>query len=250
MRQHLNYRSGNPALSSSIFSAETVKRTGQDPVMTLNGAVDKSILCLSLLLSFGIAGFKFQQSLQGFLIPGVIIGLIVALVTVFKKEYAPITVPLYAGIQGIVLGIISASFEQIFDGIVFQAIGLTSGIFFTLLFLYKTKIIQATENFKLGIAAATGGVFLLYAVNFIMSFFGSGIPVLNPMNSSLMSIGISLVIVVIAALNLVVDFDFIEEGAEQGVPKYMEWYAAFGLMVTLIWLYLEILKLLAKLRSR
>ena len=125
--------------------------------------------------------------------------MIVALVTVFKKEYSPITVPLCAGIQGIVLGIISASFEQIFDGIVFQAIGLTSGIFFTLLILYKTKIIQATENFKLGIAAATGGIFLLYAVNFIMSFFGSGIPVLNPMNSSLPSIGISLVIVVIAS---------------------------------------------------
>lgn len=250
MSQHLNYRSGNPALSSETFSAEAYKMDANPQVMTLNGAVDKTILCLSLLFSFGIAGFKFHESLQGFLIPGVIAGLIVALITVFKKEHAPITAPLYAGIEGILLGIISASFEKAFDGIVFQAIGLTFGIFFTLLLLYKTRVIKASENFKLGIAAATGGVFLLYAVNFIMSFFGSGIAVLDPMNSSLMSIGISLVIVVIASLNLVVDFDFIEEGAEQGVPKYMEWYAAFGLMVTLIWLYLEILKLLAKTRSR
>ncbi|MGC6456479.1 MAG: Bax inhibitor-1/YccA family membrane protein [Coraliomargaritaceae bacterium] len=250
MSQHLNYRSGNPALSSAIFSAEAYKANASRPVMTLNGAVDKTILCLSLLLSCGIAGFKFHESLQGFLIPGVIAGLIVGLITVFKKEYAPITAPIYACVEGIVLGIVSASFEQLFDGIVFQAIGLTSGIFFSLLFLYKSRLIKPTENFKLGIAAATGGIFLLYAVNFIMSFFGAGIPVLNPMNSSMLSIGISLVIVVIASLNLVVDFDFIEEGAEQGVPKYMEWYAAFGLMVTLIWLYLEILKLLAKLRSR
>ena len=137
-----------------------------------------------------------------------------------------------------------------FSGIAFQAIYLTCGIFLTLLFLYKFKIIQASENFKLGLVAATGGIFLVYLISFIMGFFGVNIPIMNPLNSSLMSIGFSLFVVIIAALNLVLDFDFIEAGAENGAPKYMEWYSAFGLMVTLVWLYLEILKLLSKLRSR
>ena len=148
------------------------------------------------------------------------------------------------------MGSISYMFNQAYEGIVMQAIGLTLGILASLLLAYRSGMIKATENFKLGIAAATGGIFLLYFVSFIMSFFGSGISVLDPSNSSLMSIGISLFIVVIASLNLVIDFDFIEEGAEKGAPKYMEWYGAFGLLVTLVWLYLEILKLLSKLRSR
>ena len=141
-------------------------------------------------------------------------------------------------------------FNQAYEGIVMQAIGLTLGILASLLLAYRSGMIKATENFKLGIAAATGGIFLVYMANFIMSFFGASISVLDPTNSSLMSIGISLFIVVIASLNLVLDFDFIEEGAEKGAPKYMEWYGAFGLLVTLIWLYLEILKLLSKLRNR
>ena len=128
---------------------------------------------------------------------------------------------------------------------------LTLGILFALLFAYKTKIIKATENFKLGLFAATAGVGVVYLISFFMSIFGSGgLPVMNPNNSSMISIGFSLVVVVIASLNLVMDFDFIENGAERGAPKYMEWYGAFGLLVTLIWLYLEILRLLAKLSSR
>ena len=131
-----------------------------------------------------------------------------------------------------------------------QAILLTIGIFSALLFAYKTKVIQPSENFKLGLFAATGGIFLIYLINMIMSFFGSGLSIMSIQNASLMSIGFSIVVVVIAALNLVLDFDFIEQGSEQGAPKYMEWYGAFGLLVTLIWLYLEILRLLAKLQSR
>ena len=131
-----------------------------------------------------------------------------------------------------------------------QAIFLTFGIFATLLFAYKTKVIKPTENFKLGVFAATGGIAIVYLASFIMSMFGSGMSIMSPDNSSLMSIGFSLFVVVIASLNLVMDFDFIEEAAESGAPKYMEWYGAFGLMITLIWLYIEILNLLMKLRSR
>ena len=141
-------------------------------------------------------------------------------------------------------------YSNLYDGIVQQAILLTIGIFSALLFAYKTKVIQPSENFKLGLFAATGGIFLIYLVNMIMSFFGSGLSIMSIQNASLMSIGFSIVVVVIAALNLVLDFDFIEQGSEQGAPKYMEWYGAFGLLVTLIWLYLEILRLLAKLQSR
>ena len=142
---------------------------------------------------------------------------------------------------------ISFVFNTQYEGIVSTAILLTLSILVALLMAYQSGWIKPTENFKLGIFAATGGIALMYLVNFIMGFFGSGLGVLNPMNSSPMSIGISVVIVIIAALNLVLDFDFIEEGAERGAPKYMEWYAAFGLLVTLVWLYLEkILRLLAK----
>ena len=176
--------------------------------------------------------------------------MIVAIVTIFKKQWSPITVPIYSLLQGLFLGGISYIFNQMYDGIVLQAVLLTGAILFSLLFAYKSGLIKATENFKLGVAAATGGIFIVYMISFVMSFFGSGLPILDINNSSLMSIGFSLFVVVIASLNLVLDFDFIEQGAEIGAPKYMEWYGAFGLLVTLIWLYIEILRLLAKLRGR
>jgi uncharacterized YccA/Bax inhibitor family protein len=141
-------------------------------------------------------------------------------------------------------------YESAFDGIAIQAIGLTFGILASLLICYKSGLIKPTENFKLMVVAGIGGIFLLYLASFIMSFFGSAISLLSPTNSSLMSIGLSFGIVCFASLSLVLDFDFIEEGAEKGMPKHMEWYGAFSLMVTLIWLYLEILRLLAKMRSR
>ena len=175
-------------------------------------------------------------------------GLVVGLITVFKKEWAPVTAPLYCVLQGLFLGIVSAIFEQMFPGIVLQAVLLTFGTLATLLLAYQTGLIKATENFKLGVTAATGGIMLIYLINFVMSFFGSGIPYIH--ESGTFGILFSLFVVVIAALNLVLDFDFIENGVEQKAPKYMEWYAAFGLLVTLIWLYIEILRLLAKMRSR
>ncbi len=153
-------------------------------------------------------------------------------------------------LEGLALGGISSIYAHEYTGIVQQAIFLTFGIFFTLLFAYKTKIIKATENFKLGVFAATGGIAIVYLASFVMSFFGSGMSIMDSSNGSWMSIGFSLFVVVIASLNLVMDFDFIEDASEKGVPKYMEWYGAFGLLVTLVWLYLEILRLLSKLNSR
>ena len=137
-----------------------------------------------------------------------------------------------------------------YEGIVTDAIFLTVGILLSLLMAYKSGLIKPTENFKLGVVAATGGIFIIYLISVIMSLFGSGMSIMDPNNGSLMSIGFSIFVVIIASLNLVLDFDFIEEGSERGAPKYMEWYGAFGLLVTLIWLYLEILRLLAKLNSR
>ena len=173
-----------------------------------------------------------------------------ALITIFKKKWAPYTVSGYSLLEGLALGGLSRFFEMQYPGIVSQAIFLTFGILAALLIAYKTGIIKPTENFKLGVFAATGGIAIMYFISFIMSIFGSGMSILNTNNTSMLSIGISLFVVVIASLNLVLDFDFIEEGAERGAPKYMEWYGAFGLLVTLIWLYLEILRLLAKLYSR
>ena len=237
-------RSGNPVLTQKAFSTPITR----GDKMTLNGTVNKTFL--SLLLLVGCAYFTYDEMNFTLLIGGAIVGFIVALITVFKKSWAPITVPIYAIAEGFVLGGISFLYSAQYEGIVSNAIFLTLGILISLLMLYKSGYVKATENFKLGVFAATGGIALVYLANFIMGFFGSSIGVLNPMNSSLLSIGFSLFVVVIAALNLVLDFDFIEKGVENGAPKYMEWFGAFGLLVTLIWLYLEILRLLAKLNNR
>ena len=245
MNRHLSLRSGNPALTKNTFKNMDFSNANR---MTLEGTVNKTII--ALLLLFFSASYSFSTANVSFVWFGFIAGFILALVTIFKKHLAPYTVPLYAIFEGLALGGVSYIYASMYTGIVQQAIFLTFGIFGSLLFAYKTRIIKPTENFKLGIFAATGGIFLVYLISFIMSFFGSGLSIMNPQNSSLMSIGFSLFVVVIASLNLVLDFDFIEEASEQGAPKYMEWYGVFGLLVTLVWLYLEILRLLAKLNSR
>ena len=249
-------RSGNPALSESTFldlGSGTVVRRDAD-AMSLNGTVNKTAFLLVLVLATSM--FTWSKAYAGAgagLMPwvwgGAIGGLVLALVTVFKKQWAPVTAPLYAAVEGLFIGAISAVFEQRFPGIVIQAVGLTFGTMAALLVAYRSGLIKATENFKLGVVAATGGIALLYLVNIGMGLFGfEGMGFIH--DSSLLGIGFSAVVVVVAALNLVLDFDFIEQGVEQGAPKYMEWYAAFGLLVTLVWLYLEILRLLSKLQSR
>ena len=244
MSSHLSLRSGNPVLSKKTFD----NTFSVSEKMTIEGTVNKTGVSLLILVGTGYLTF---DTLNPILLIGCGIGgFIFALVTIFKKEWAPITVPIYAALQGAMLGGISYMYNYLYDGIVTNAILLTVGILVSLLIAYRSGYIKATENFKLGIFAATGGIAIVYLVNFIMGFFGSGIGVMNINNASPLSIGFSIVVVIIAALNLVLDFDFIEEGSEKGAPKYMEWYGAFGLLVTLIWLYLEILRLLAKLNSR
>jgi len=245
MSNHLSMRSGNPALQASTFKKHLTSSVERK--MTLSGTVNKT--GISLLLVIISAGYTWgNPGMHIMMIPAAIIGFILALATVFKPTIGHITVPAYAVAQGILLGVISMYFNAMYPGIVVQAVFLTFGTLGALLLAYKSGLIAATENFKLGIAAATGGIAILYLINFIMGFFGSGIGIISSNNN--MGILFSGFVVVIAALNLVLDFDFIEEGAEMGAPKYMEWYGAFGLLVTLIWLYLEILRLLAKLQSR
>jgi len=246
MGKHLTYRSGNPVLTSNAFNTTAIS----SETMTINGTVNKTFLSLTLLMVTGYYTFMSGQIMSGFAIFSLIAAFIVAIITMYKKEWSPITVPIYAILEGIGLGWVSYSFNSLYDGIVLSAICITVSILLAMLMIYRSGLIKPTENFKLGVAAATGGIFLLYMINLVMSFFGSQMGIMNIQNASLMSIGFSLFVIVIAALNLVVDFDFIEEGAEKGAPKYMEWFGALGLMVTLVWLYLEILRLLAKLRSR
>ena len=244
-------RTANPALNDNTFTRAEPTYADSD-VMSIQGTVNK--IGILLVLTIATASWTWtlaageSQAVYPLLTVGVIGGLIVAIVTVFKQTWSPVTAPIYCLLKGIVLGGISAIFEAMFPGIVFQAVCLTFGTLFCLLIAYRTGLIKATENFKLGVAAATGGIMLVYMVTFLLGIFGIGqLQFIH--GSGLIGIGFSLFVVVIAALNLVLDFDFIENGAARGAPKYMEWYAAFGLMVTLIWLYIEILRLLAKLAA-
>ncbi|MBD3391024.1 MAG: hypothetical protein GF418_03120 [Chitinivibrionales bacterium] len=240
-------RTANPALNRNTFAVRDTAGSGAG-AMTIQGTVNKTGLLLVLTIAAAAYTWNTPRMALTLMPVGAIGGLIVAMITVFRKRSAPVTAPMYAVLEGLFLGGISVYFERAYPGIVSNAVFLTFGILFALLFAYRTGLIKATENFKLGVAAATGGIFLVYMASFILGFFGVRMPFLH--SSGPLGIGISLVIVVVAALNLVLDFDFIEQGAEQGAPKFMEWYAAFGLLVTLIWLYLEILRLLAKLQNR
>jgi len=242
-------RTGNPALNAKTFERFGPIAAGEG--MTIEGTVNRAAFLLLILMA--TATWTWTQTfagtpVQGYLWGGLLGGFAVALVTIFKPAWAPVTSPIYAALEGLALGAISAIFEARYPGIVIQAVALTFGTLVALLLAYRSGLIPVTENFKLGIVAATGGIAVFYLVAMGLSFFGIRIPFLH--EGSWLGIGFSLFVVVIAALNLVLDFDFIEKGAEHGAPKYMEWYGAFGLMVTLIWLYLEILRLLSKLRSR
>lgn len=254
MEDIMDTRSSNPALRQDTFS-DLRSSAVRGETMTVQGTVAKTgILIMLALLSAGWTWMKFYKaganpsSITIWMWVGIIGGLIFALVTTFKKELAPITAPIYALLEGLFLGGISATLESSFPGLVVQAVGLTFGTMVAMLIAYQTGLVQATEKFKLGVMAATGGIAIFYLVMFVLSFFGIGTSVL--WGGSWLSIGISLFVVVIAALNFIIDFDFIEQGASMNVPKYMEWYGAFALMVTLVWLYIEFLRLLSNLRSR
>ena len=239
-------RTANPALNDKIF-ANAMAPAGAD-VMTLDGTVNKC--AISILITMAAAYWTFSTpSMAPFTLPALIVGLILALIIIFKNTTAPFLTPVYAVVEGVALGAISLFAETQYPGIVFQAISLTFGTLFALLLAYKSGWIKATENFKLGVIAATGGIFIVYMLSLVLSLFGVEMSFLH--DSSPLSIGISVFVVIIAALNLVLDFDFIENASDAGnTPKYMEWVGAFGLLVTLVWLYIEILHLLMKLQSR
>ena len=253
----LAIRSANPALGADTFRGPSVARGSA--AMTVDGTVNKTAVCLLLLLATAswtwslaavdpLTGRGNPAAAGPWMMVGMIGGFVTAIATTFKKEWAPVTAPAYAMLEGLALGGLSSVFEARYPGIASQAVFLTFGTLGALLLAYRSGLIRATDNLRLGLFAATGGIALIYLVNFVMHFFGSGIPMIH--GSSPIGIGFSVVVVGVAALNLVLDFDFIEQGAAQGAPKYMEWYGAFGLMVTLVWLYVEILRLLSKLQER
>jgi uncharacterized YccA/Bax inhibitor family protein len=243
-------RTSNPALNERAFKGQVA--IGE--AMTLQGTVNKTgflLLCVvaTAAWTWGLSHSNQPEAALPWMIGGLLGGFVVALVTIFKKTWSPFTAPIYALLEGLALGGISALLELRYPGIAIQAVGLTFGTLFVMLLAYKTGVIRATERFKVGVIAATGGIMVFYLIGMVLRvFFHFQVPVIY--GGGMWGILFSLFVVVIAALNLVLDFDMIETGVNGGAPKYMEWYGAFGLMVTLIWLYLEILRLLAKARRR
>ncbi|MDQ3646133.1 MAG: Bax inhibitor-1/YccA family protein [Actinomycetota bacterium] len=236
-------------LGDKVFERSSVI-TAQD-TMTIDGTVRKTLLLLLIAAATGLftwTRFFEGQNVGGYLLLGVLGGLVVALVTVFKPHLSPFTAPLYAALEGLALGGISAMYHAEYAGLPAQAIALTLGVLFVTLAAYTSGALRATERFRMGVIAATGAVVLVYLVSFVLGLFGMQVPMIH--DSGPVGIIFSLVVVGIAALNLILDFDFIERGSQGGAPKFLEWYGAFGLLVTLVWLYLEILRLLGKLRSR
>jgi uncharacterized YccA/Bax inhibitor family protein len=259
-------KTSNPALGEKTFQDLSQSQFGAryggyqgdlTARMTLNGTVNKTGLLLVLaMVAAGWTWHLFAQSqdpadVTPWMFGGLIGGFIFAMVTIFKKEWSPVTAPAYALLEGLALGGISAMFDLRYHGIAVQAVGLTFGTLFVLLLAYRSGLIQVTQKFRLGVVAATGGIAVLYIGEMLLGLFGIHFTSVNSINGSgMLGIGFSLLVVTIAALNLVLDFDFIEKGVQYGAPKYMEWYGAFGIMVTLVWLYLEMLRLLSKINRR
>jgi uncharacterized YccA/Bax inhibitor family protein len=253
-------KTSNPALSENTFRDLPGVQYGRGGLidatdrMTLSGTVNKTgILLICALATAAWTWHTFIQShdiadVMPLMLVGMFGGLISGLVTSFKKEWAPVTAPIYALLEGLLLGGLSAVMDLRYPGIGIQAVSLTFGTLFVLLIAYQSGLIKVTQKFRLGVIAATGGIFFFYLAQMLLGFFGIRFYSIN--GSGVIGIGFSLIVVAVAALNLVLDFDFIEQGVQAGAPKYMEWYGAFGIMVTLVWLYIEILRLLSKMRSR
>ncbi|QDU32258.1 Bax inhibitor 1 like protein [Poriferisphaera corsica] len=251
----------NPLLKEETFrsSADSYEHTD---VMTVQGTAIKTGILLAILTVAGAITwqltYKYASSanpnaiadIMPYMMGGLIGGLLIGFATMFFKKAAPITAPIYAVFEGLFLGALSALVNIKYPGIAIQAVGATLGVLAVMLALYSTRIIPVTNKFIVGVSAATGGLMLFYLVAFILGFFGVDIPILNMNNGSPLSIAFSGIVVVLAALNLVLDFHMIERCSQTGAKKYMEWFGAFVLLVTIVWLYIEILRLLAKLRNR
>ena len=250
-------KGSNPALNAKIFENAAAEKSGKG-LMTVNGTINKTLLIFGLLLisayytwSKFFAAADMQTAVanaQPWMIGSAIAGFVVAIANSFMPKWSGILTPIYAVLEGLFLGSVSAFFNVMYPGIVAQAVGLTIATFFGMLFLYRTGIIKVTARFRSIIIGATFGIALFYFVYIILGLFGINLGIVD--SSSTAGILFSLFVVGIAAFNLLLDFDFIERASAFGAPKYMEWYGAFGLMVTLVWLYIEILRLLSKLRER
>lgn len=256
------FRSSNPTLREDAFAQERTYAQGE--TATIQGTINKAFILLSLialsaywiwnqvaqpvlLVEYGTAR-SVNPAAMGYVTMAGIAGFILAMVTIFKRDWVHVTAPLYALCEGVLLGAVSAVFEMQYPGIVVQAVSLTFGVMFCMLMIYKSGIIKVDQKFILGIAAATGAICLVYVMNMILGFFGRHVPIIASVGP--FGIAFSVIVCAIAAFNLIVDFYMIEQYTRMGLNKKMEWYGAFSLMVTLIWLYFEILRLLAKLNSR
>ncbi len=250
-RKRSFFESRNPVLSEQRYqqtAQETldgslIQRQGEK--MTVAGAVNKTIILSLIMLATAVLAFTTPSQL--FMWGGAIGGLIVVLIASFKPQLSPTLAPIYAGLEGLFVGAVSAIYASLFDGIIFHAVSLTIGVLFIMLFVYKAGIIKVTNKLRSGIIMATGAIFFVYLFNIILSFFGVNMPFLH--EGGIVGIGISLVIIGVAALNLLLDFDNFEKGEQYGAPSYMEWFSAMGLLITLIWLYIEILRLIAIISS-
>jgi uncharacterized YccA/Bax inhibitor family protein len=242
-------KSGNPVLSNSTFD-DVAQRAYAQP-MTLTGVINRSLFLLLLVTGTSVGTWTYSESnpsaIGPIMMTGVFGGLALGVVTSFKRHWAPLTAPIYAVLEGLFIGGISLVMELRFPGLVLQAILLTFGVMFALLAAYQSRIIRPSQTFKSVIVGATFGILVMYLVSMVLQlFFHVAIPMIQ--DGGPIGITFSLIVVGIAALNLVLDFDFVERGIESGAPKWMEWYAAFGLIVTLVWLYIEVLRLLGKMR--
>ncbi|HMQ48131.1 MAG TPA: Bax inhibitor-1/YccA family protein [Saprospiraceae bacterium] len=243
--------SRNPIMSEERFLRSTQNvldgdMTRQGPIttterMTVQGAINKTLILGAIMLLTALVGFSMANPL--FMWGGAIGGFIIVLLCSFRPERSATLAPVYAGLEGLFVGSISAVYATFFNGIVFQAITLTMAVLFLMLFIYKSGIIKVTNKFRTGVMMATGAILVVYLLNFVLSLFGVNLPYLH--DGGMIGIGISLVIVGIASLNLLLDFDNFEKGEKYGAPSYMEWFSAMGLLITLVWLYIEILRLIA-----
>ncbi len=251
------FKSGNPTLTEKMFDKSHEMAANNMGTMTVRGAINKFGFMMLMLIAGAAYNWNLyeqlkQDTMTTLMWVGIIGGLISAIAITFKPNWAPVLAPLYALLEGLFIGAISAimnaAFADSYPGLIMQAVGLTFGVALAMFLLYNFRVISATERFKSIVFTATLGIGIFYLITMVLRLFGVNVSFMY--DSSLLSIGISLFVVGIAALNLIMDFDMIEQGAERGAPKFMEWYGAFGLMVTIVWLYIEMLKLLSKLSSR
>jgi uncharacterized YccA/Bax inhibitor family protein len=251
----------NPAFNQEMFAGyDQVYGANRSTVMTVQGTVGKTFALLAILSATAIWSWSARMNgqMQPVVLPAAGIGgFILAMITIFRPSLSPWTAPVYAAFEGVFLGTLSYLIENsmlnrlgepAYPGIAIQAVSMTAGTFFVMLFVFATRLVRVTDRLRAGIVGATGALCLVYMMAFVASLFGAHVPFIN--DPSPIGIGFSVFVVGLAAFNLLLDFDFIEKGAQAGAPKYMEWYGAFGLMVTLVWLYLEILRLLRKFQDR